>query len=94
MSEILNLRRFRKAKARAEAADAAAANRVRFGLSRAEREAAEQRAALETRQLEGHRLVQDRAGLGPTQSDGMDGSGTAAENQLSFTVKTTPDDAL
>jgi hypothetical protein len=95
VSEILNLRRFRKAKARAAAADAAAANRVRFGLSRAERDAAEQKSALELRRLEGHRLVQERSGLASSQSGGNDEteSRTAPENPPSSRDKTSDDDA-
>ncbi|ONF95582.1 DUF4169 family protein [Sphingomonas jeddahensis] len=40
MGEVINLRRARKAKARVEAEHKAAANRVAFGRTRAEREAA------------------------------------------------------
>jgi hypothetical protein len=93
VSEILNLRRFRKAKARAEAAEAAAVNRVRFGFSRAEREGAEQKLVLETRRLDGHRL--DHDGLGLNQSGGTDekAGGAAPESKLSPTVKTAADES-
>lgn len=55
MGEIVNLRRARKAKVRAASAEEAAANRVRFGQSRAERELQQQARALDARKLEGHR---------------------------------------
>ncbi len=55
MSEIVNLRRARKAKGRAEATDKAAENRLRFGVSKAERERTAAMRELERRQLEGHR---------------------------------------
>ncbi len=54
MGDIVNLRRARKAKARATAADEAAANRVRFGLSHAERQAQEQVRLQDARKLDGH----------------------------------------
>jgi hypothetical protein len=54
MSEIVNLRRARKAKARAAAAEEAAINRVRFGQSRAAREAQSQVRLFESRKLDGH----------------------------------------
>ncbi len=55
MSEIVNLRRARKAKGRAEAAGKAAENRVRFGAPKAERERTAATRDLERRHLEGHR---------------------------------------
>lgn len=55
MSELVNLRRVRKAKARAAAADQAAENRARFGLSRAERAKTVATQELEDRRLSGHR---------------------------------------
>jgi hypothetical protein len=54
MSEIVNLRRVRKAKVRAAAAEQAAANRERFGQSRAVREAREQIRQIDARRLDGH----------------------------------------
>jgi hypothetical protein len=54
MSEIVNLRRARKAKARATAAEEAAVNRARFGQSRAERAVREQARLCESRKLDGH----------------------------------------
>lgn len=55
MSEIVNLRQARKAKARAAAADQAAENRVRFGASKSERMQNAASQSLERRRLEGHR---------------------------------------
>jgi hypothetical protein len=55
MSEIVNLRRARKAKGRAEVADKAAENRLKFGVPKAERERVAATRELERRQLEGHR---------------------------------------
>ena len=57
MSEIVNLRRARKAKARAEAGVKAAANRAAFGISSAERLRAQAQARLLGQRLEGHSLV-------------------------------------
>jgi hypothetical protein len=55
MSEIINLRRARKAKGRAGAADKAAENRLRFGAPKAERERTKATRELERRDLDGHR---------------------------------------
>lgn len=63
-AEIVNLRRARKAKAREEAEAVAADNRVRFGRSKAERETAKARDAVERRRLDGHRLDDDANGGG------------------------------
>jgi len=59
MTEIINLRRVRKAKDREEAAKVAAENRARHGRDKAtkEREALEK--SLAERQLAGHRLDDD-----------------------------------
>ncbi len=54
MAEIVNLRRARKAKARAVAADEAAVNRVRFGRSKAERAASTAQKDLAARKLDAH----------------------------------------
>ncbi|MCF4164314.1 DUF4169 family protein [Zavarzinia compransoris] len=62
MAEIVNLRRVRKAKARAEAATTAAENRARFGRPAAERKLEAARDALTEKRHEGHRL--DRRGEG------------------------------
>lgn len=53
MAEIVNLNRARKARAKAQAGEQAAENRVRFGRRRAEREAAAAREAKARRELEG-----------------------------------------
>jgi hypothetical protein len=73
MSEIVNLRRARKAKAREAAAEAAAVNRVRFGQSRAVRELQEHARLFETRKLDGHFLAPGADDA--TVEDGAKGSG-------------------
>ena len=62
MAEIVNLRRFRKAKARSEDAAIAAENRARHGRSAAERRAEDGEAARRKAALEGHRLEKLRPG--------------------------------
>jgi hypothetical protein len=59
MAEIVNLRSFRKQKARAEAGKAAEQNRVSFGRSKAERRLADAERDKAGRQLDGHRLGRD-----------------------------------
>jgi len=59
MSEIVNLRQVRKAKARATAADKAAENRLRFGTSKAERKAEAASREIKRRRLDGHRRTPD-----------------------------------
>ncbi len=56
MSQIINLNKARKQRAKADAERLAAENRVRFGRSKAEkqRDLAEQRAAAQ--KLDGHKL--------------------------------------
>ena len=66
MGEIVNLRRARKQKARAGSEAEAAANRAKFGASRAGREAATSRRELEAARLDGHRLT-------PAAPDDADG---------------------
>lgn len=66
-AEIVNLRRARKARARASDEAAAAENRIRFGRTKDERQAVKALASLDERRLEGHRLVNvasDGAGRG------------------------------
>lgn len=60
MAEIINLRRQRKARVRAEAAEKAADNRVRHGRSKQERRRLEVEAERERRRLDGLRLGSDR----------------------------------
>jgi len=55
MAEIVNLRQHRKRKARARREEAAAENRVRFGMTRAEREQNAAQQAKDERKLDGHR---------------------------------------
>jgi len=55
MAEIVNLRQARKAKARSEKDDAAAANRAKFGRTKAEKQAEAAKAALATKALDGHK---------------------------------------
>ncbi len=56
MTQIINLKRARKAKARRDAAEAAAENRVRFGRTRAETSAGRALADKAARALDGHKL--------------------------------------
>ncbi len=55
MGEIVNLRRARKGKSRANSASQAATRRLKFGLSRADREAAETIRDLDRARLDGCR---------------------------------------
>ena len=59
MSEIINLRRARKAKARAEAAKDAAANRAAHGVSKDVRSLADARAEKAAKDLDAHRREED-----------------------------------
>lgn len=54
--EIVNLRRARKAKARAEADAHAARNRAVFGRTKDEKRLAQAQDALARRRLDGHRI--------------------------------------
>lgn len=55
MSEIVNLKRHRKRRSRAEKDVKAEENRRRFGRSKAERDGEEKEAARSVRQLDGHK---------------------------------------
>lgn len=55
MAEIINLRRVRKARARATAETTAAANRAAFGRTKSEKDAAEAEVARIDRTLDGAR---------------------------------------
>ncbi len=55
MADIINLRKARKAKARAEEETRAAENRVVFGRTKEEKRLARARQELASRQLEAHR---------------------------------------
>lgn len=59
MAEIVNLRRAKKAKARAEAATKAAENRALFGRTKGERERTEILREKTRRELEGHRREEE-----------------------------------
>lgn len=56
MAEIINLNRFRKAKAKAEAGRKAEANRVLHGRTKAEKEARAAAAEKDERELDGKKL--------------------------------------
>jgi hypothetical protein len=58
--EIVNLRKIRKAKARAAEEAKAEQNRRRFGRSKAERETEDMGRERDARLLDGHRLVKGR----------------------------------
>ena len=60
MGEIVNLRRARKAKARADAQDTASANRAVFGTPKRVRELTKARSEKDRRDLEGRRLESDK----------------------------------
>ncbi|OWK29679.1 hypothetical protein SPMU_20990 [Sphingomonas mucosissima] len=53
VGEVINLRRARKARVRADAQEKAAANRITFGRTKAEREAAAADTARQERLLDG-----------------------------------------
>jgi hypothetical protein len=55
MAEIINLRRARKARAKAEGEKQAAENRIRFGRTKTERERVAAEDELAARRIEGHR---------------------------------------
>ena len=60
MAEIINLRRIKKQRAKADEAVQSAENRVRHGRTRAEQEAGRAEARIQHRQLDGARLLRDR----------------------------------
>ena len=59
MAEIVNLRQARKARGRADDAAAAAANRAKFGRTKAEKQLEAARAELARKALEGHKRDPD-----------------------------------
>ncbi len=69
MGEIVNLRRARKAQQRRLDEDQAQENRVRHGLSRAERQLAEKTRTHEAKKLDGHRLDEEAAPDAPSGED-------------------------
>jgi len=56
MGEIVNLSRVRKTKARAEKETKAEANRIAFGLPKAEKQAARRERERQTQELDGKKL--------------------------------------
>jgi hypothetical protein len=60
MTEIINLRRVRKTKAKAEKAKAADANRVAHGTPKAVKKLAEARTTKAEQTLAGHKLEPDK----------------------------------
>jgi hypothetical protein len=69
MGEIVNLRRARKHKTRTEAAELAAANRVQFGRSKAEKTLNTAVRRLADRGLDAHRLTHAEKTAGPHGED-------------------------
>ena len=63
MTEIVNLRRARKAKSRSEKEKAAADNRLRYGTAKSLRDLARSEREREKRNIEGHKIdpTDDRA---------------------------------
>ncbi|MEJ0013383.1 MAG: DUF4169 family protein [Bauldia sp.] len=59
MADIVNLRRVRKSKQRDEREKEAAANRTRFGRTRAEKEAEAARRDLADKNIDGHKRDRD-----------------------------------
>ncbi len=59
MAEIINLRRARKQKARAEADKTAEQNRISFGRTKAERSLTEAEREMAARRIDGHKLTRD-----------------------------------
>jgi hypothetical protein len=60
MGKIVNLRRARKAKARSEAEETAAANRARSGTPKTARDLTKSRSEKAARTLDSHRLEGDK----------------------------------
>lgn len=60
MTEIVNLRRVRKARARKDKQAAADANRTRHGIAKPARDLAKARAEKELRNIEGHKLTEEQ----------------------------------
>ena len=58
--DIINLRRFRKDKGRAEKEKQADANRAKFGMSKAEKQTTQSEQNKITRLLDGARLMPDK----------------------------------
>lgn len=56
MGDVVNLNKYRKQKARAEREKRAEQNRLKHGLTQAERSLREKKKQLEEKRLEGHKL--------------------------------------
>jgi hypothetical protein len=67
--DVVNLRRARKAKARATSAAEAAGNRARFGRPLSEREQTAAAASAASRHLDGHRLSPGEIQIYPRGDD-------------------------
>ncbi len=67
MADVVNLRRFRKAKMRQQAAEVAQSNRVTHGISKLERSLARAETERAEERLAGHRRDSD-AGTDPSAS--------------------------
>lgn len=65
MSQIINLRQARKAKARGEKETQAAANRVHFGTPKALRKKGEALADLAAKRLDGHKIEAENPKVHP-----------------------------
>ena len=59
MAEIINLRRFKKGKARAEKAEQADVNRAKFGQSKADKQLRVAEQTLSNLNLDGHKRSED-----------------------------------
>ena len=57
MGQVINLNKVRKAKSKAAKSQLAAENRVRFGLTKAEKQQARREAEDAAKKLDGHHLV-------------------------------------
>lgn len=83
MGEVLNLRRARKARERAEKAQDGEANRIAFGRTKAERRASEAQNNLERARLDAHRLEhvpeKREAVFGKEQAESIDHSAPARD---------------
>ena len=64
MNDVVNLRRFRKQKARDEAQKQAEANRIAHGRTKAERRIATAEADAARRHIDGHKLEKNSAAPG------------------------------
>ncbi|ACK49570.1 hypothetical protein Msil_0598 [Methylocella silvestris BL2] len=91
MPNIVNLRLFRKRRAREDAADAAEHARVRAGLAKTERSAAERLCAQAKLRLDGHLL--EHLSLEPVRSDGGDPTKVVCSRSIGARTTGPADDA-